>query len=374
MSAPDDLPIARAPAEPASLRRRGPRRRFRRQALAAAPAATLVVADPQAPAAAVAGAPAPVAPVAATPAPAPVAPVAATPAPTPDLPVPAGLVPLSELAPAISEISVSRRRFLGFGLAIVGGLAGAAAMSRLFPIFEEASSAPPPIVPAYDPVGKAWTFVVDSASCIGCGLCVVACKEENAVTEDGKFARTWVERHAVTADGTAYIDSPEGGMEGFPPTSTAPGAEGMAIETAFFEPRLCMQCEDPPCISVCPVSATYKTEDGIILVDPRRCIGCGYCVVACPYGARYLTPAAERAPGDAPGIADKCTWCYHRISRGSLPACVEVCPVGARKFGDRNDPDGEIATLIRERAPQPLYPEFGTRPRVLYLGPSVGEA
>ncbi|TAK00632.1 MAG: 4Fe-4S dicluster domain-containing protein [Chloroflexota bacterium] len=294
-------------------------------------------------------------------------------APSPDLPVPAELVPLADLAPAITEISVSRRRFLGFGLTLLGGIAGATALSRLVPVFEDTSSAPPPIVPAYDPVGKAWTFVVDSASCIGCGLCVVACKEENAVTEDGEFARTWVERHAV-ADGAVYVDSPDGGMDGFPATSTAPGAEGKTIESAFFEPRLCMQCEDSPCTSVCPVGATYRTEDGIILVDARRCIGCGYCVVACPYGARYLTPAAERAPNDTPGIADKCTWCYHRISRGALPACVEVCPVGARRFGDAADPESDIARLVRERSPQPLYPEFGTRPRVLYLGPSVEEA
>jgi Fe-S-cluster-containing dehydrogenase component len=96
--------------------------------------------------------------------------------------------------------------------------------------------------------------------------------------------------------------------------------------------------------------------------------------VACPYGARYLTPAGEHAPNDTPGIADKCTWCYHRISRGAQPACVEVCPVGARRFGDASEPDSEIATLVRERNPQMLHPEFGTRPRVLYLGPSVEEA
>jgi len=298
----------------------------------------------------------------------------ATPPATPSVTPPAGLVPLTEIAPAIAAISVSRRRFLGFGLAIIGGLSGAAGLSRLFPVFEDTESAPPPIIPAYDPVGKAWTFVVDSSACIGCGLCVVACKEENDVTEDARFARTWVERHAVTTDGTRYVDSPDGGIDGFPATSTAPGAEGKTVAEAFFEPRLCMQCEDSPCTAVCPVSATYKTEDGIILVDPRRCIGCGYCVVACPYGARYIAPAADRSPNDTPGVADKCTWCYHRISRGDLPACVEVCPVGARKFGDASDPKSEIATIVRERAPKPLHPEFGTRPRVLYLGPAVEEA
>jgi Fe-S-cluster-containing dehydrogenase component len=253
-------------------------------------------------------------------------------------------------------------------------LAGATALSHLFPVFAETEQSPSPIVPAWDPTGKAWTFVVDTRACIGCGLCVAACKDENGVTEEAGFARTWVERHVVAADGTAYVDSPDGGIRGFPPTSTAPGAEGKAIAQAFFEPRLCMQCEESPCTAICPVGATYRTPDGVILVDPRRCIGCGYCVVACPYGARYITPAADRAPNDAPGVADKCTWCYHRISRGLPPACVEVCPVGARRFGDATDPASEIATLVRERAPKPLHPEFGTRPRVLYLGPAVEEA
>jgi tetrathionate reductase subunit B len=109
-------------------------------------------------------------------------------------------------------------------------------------------------------------------------------------------------------------------------------------------------------------------------VDARRCIGCGYCVVACPYGARYIAPAGEDAPNGTPGVADKCTWCYHRISRGDLPACVDICPVGARKFGDAADPTSEIATIVRDRAPKPLHPEFGTRPRVLYLGPATEEA
>lgn len=289
-------------------------------------------------------------------------------------PHPAGLVPLSEMAPAITAISLSRRRFLGFGLAVIGGLGGAFGLSRLFPVFEEPESAVRPIVPAYDPARKAWTFVVDTTACIGCGLCVVACKEENDVPEEDHFARTWVERHTVTTDGARYVDSPQGGIAGFPPESTAPGTADKTVAQAYFEPRLCMQCEESPCTSVCPVGATYRTEDGIILVDPRRCIGCGFCVVACPYGARYLTPASEDAPNGTAGVADKCTWCYHRISRGSQPACVEICPVGARKFGDATDPASEIATLVRERSPQPLHPEYGTRPRVLYLGPSVQEA
>ncbi len=286
----------------------------------------------------------------------------------------AALVPLEEIAPAIVEASLSRRAFLGFGLAVAGGLAGATSLARLFPVFDDTSDAASPIVSTYDPAGKAWTFVVDTSACIGCGLCVSACKEENDVPEEAAYTRTWIERHVTTSDGELYVDSPEAGMYGFPPQSTAPGAAGKTVDAAFFEPRLCMQCEDSPCTAVCPVGATYHTEDGIILVDSRRCIGCGYCVVACPYGARYIVPAGPDAPNGTPGVADKCTWCYHRISRGAKPACVEVCPVGARRFGDANSPDSEIAALVRERNPQQLHPEYGTRPRVLYLGPAIEEA
>ena len=275
----------------------------------------------------------------------------AAPRPVEAAPADATLVPLEELAPAITAASTSRRAFLGFGLAITGGVMGAAIIARFTPVFAEEPSTATPIVPTYDPASKQWTYVVDTAACIGCGLCVAACKEENHVPEEPEYTRTWIERHTTTTDGTLYVDSPDGGIDGFPPESTAPGAAGKPVDSSFFMPRLCMQCANSPCTGVCPVGATYRTEDGVILVDARRCIGCGYCVVACPYGARYLVPAGEHAPNDTPGVADKCTWCYHRISRDQQPACVEVCPVGARKFGDAADPDSEIATLIAESGP-----------------------
>ncbi len=296
----------------------------------------------------------------------------AVPQPVAAAPGDADLVPLAELAPAISEASVSRRAFLGFGLAVTGGIVGAAALGSYFPVFADEAPAIAPIT--YDPTGKQWVYVVDTASCIGCGLCVAACKEENHVPKEPEYTRTWIERHTTTADGTVYVDSPDGGIDGFPADSTAPGAAGQPVESSFFMPRLCMQCANSPCTVVCPVGATYKTEDGVILVDARRCIGCGYCVVACPYGARYIVPAGELAPNDTPGVADKCTWCYHRITRGQQPACVEVCPVGARKFGDAADPDSEIATIMREQQPQQYRPEHGTDPRVYYLGPVTEEA
>jgi tetrathionate reductase subunit B len=304
--------------------------------------------------------------------PAETSPAETSPAGAPD---PAYLVPLDELAPAITAASTSRRVFLGFGLAIAGGLAGAAVLTRFIPIFEDPADAGNPIASTYDPKSKQWTFVVDTAACIGCGLCVAACKEENHIVEAAAYTRTWVERHTTTTDGALYVDSPNGGIDGFPTESTAPGAAGKAVKASHFQPRLCMQCAESPCTGVCPVGATYKTDDGVILVDARRCIGCGYCVVACPYGARYLVPSEADTNGERnPGIADKCTWCYHRINQGQLPACVEVCPVGARKFGDAAVENSEIARIVREQSPQQLHPEYGTKPRVLYLGPTVEEA
>ena len=129
-----------------------------------------------------------------------------------------------------------------------------------------------------------------------------------------------------------------------------------------------MQCDEPPCVSVCPVSATFKTEDGVVLVDAERCLGCGYCLVACPYGARYIVPDGEAMPAGTPGVADKCTFCYHRITRGQLPACATVCPVGARVFGDLNDPDSPIQAVIADPRARVLKPALGTQPRVYYLG------
>jgi Fe-S-cluster-containing dehydrogenase component len=155
---------------------------------------------------------------------------------------------------------------------------------------------------------------------------VEACKLENHIPEDAELNRTWVELHALTEDGTVHIESPEGGRNGFSGAGLEPVPPGAAVTAAYFVPRTCMQCENPPCTWVCPVSATYRSEDGVVFVDEKRCIGCGYCIVACPYGARYMVPAGEITPKGVSGIVDKCTFCYHRITRG-MPACADVCPV-----------------------------------------------
>jgi len=268
----------------------------------------------------------------------------------------------------LPPVPVSRRTMLKMGGAAIAGIAGSSYVfdwvSRLMGPAGRATI--DPVAAAYEPAEHRWGFVVDTTRCIGCGLCVVACKEENDVPRDEEHTRTWIERHVLRADGTVTIDAPDAGIGGF---VSEPEQESAADAVdAFFVPRLCMQCEDSPCTGVCPVGATYRTEDGVILVDAERCIGCGYCLMACPYGARYLVPAEAHTPQGVAGVADKCTFCYHRIIRGENPACVEVCPAEARRFGDLNDPDSVVSTIIRSGTTTVMRPELETQPRVHYIG------
>lgn len=276
--------------------------------------------------------------------------------------------------------TLSRRQLLKLGLAALPTLVGAGGVYRTLGAAFGPRSIDDAVFARYDAAAHRWGFVVDASACIGCGSCVVACKQENNVPMDGEHTRTWIERHTVAPDGSVTIDSPEAGIHGFvplpgastvPAASTTPAASSLPTPPApatHFVPRLCMQCEDSPCTAVCPVGATFHTADGVVLVDGDRCIGCGYCVVSCPYGARYLLPAGARTPQGVAGVADKCTFCYHRITRGLQPACVDVCPVGARIFGDLNDPSSRVSTLLRQRPSKVMRAGLGTRPRVHYLG------
>lgn len=256
--------------------------------------------------------------------------------------------------------SVDRRAFMSLaGRVVVGSIviygAPSAVMRRLGGGPPRPADAAPP---GYEVKEHEWVFIVDTAKCIGCGRCVRACKEENHVPMDPHYTRTWIERYVQTADGEWHVDSPDGGINGFASWEAQREIEGLDITKSFFLPKLCNQCEKPPCVQVCPVAATYKTGDGVVLVDRDRCIGCRYCIQACPYGARYLDPHEH--------VADKCTWCYHRITRGLKPACVEVCPVGARKFGDLRDPESDVSKWIEELRLYVLKEDLGTKPRVHY--------
>ena len=246
-------------------------------------------------------------------------------------------------------MTLSRRRVLQLGVAALPAICGARLVSgALAGSDADAVRAAGAEAPAstYDPTAHRWAFAVDTTTCIGCGRCVEACKLENHLPEDSELNRTWVELHVLAEDGSVSVSSPEGGRHGFPTEETLPAVAAATVRDAYFVPRLCMQCENPPCTWVCPVSATYRIEDGIVLVDENRCIGCGYCIVACPYGARYMVPAGDSTPKGVAGIVDKCTFCYHRITRDQLPACAEVCPVNARIFGDLNDETSPVLSLI----------------------------
>lgn len=194
---------------------------------------------------------------------------------------------------------------------------------------------------------------INVARCIGCGRCVQACKQENEVPPEPFYFRTWVERYVVQVDGEVEVESPNGGIQGF---STAVSETG--ILRTFFVPKLCNHCANPPCVQVCPVGATFSTEDGVVLVDKDYCIGCRYCIQACPYGARFLNPYSK--------TADKCTFCYHRVKRGLRPACVEVCPTQARIFGEISRRGSPLARFIRFHKIQVLKPYLNTEPKVYY--------
>lgn len=214
-----------------------------------------------------------------------------------------------------------------------------------------------PIKPApgehsdYDWTKHSWGYVIDTTHCIGCCACMRACRAENDVPQ-GVF-RTWIERYEIDAQDQVHVDAATSDDFSFKPT-------GVQTDKAFFVPKMCNHCEKSVCNQVCPVGAAYRTKDGAVLVDHGRCIGCAYCVQACPYGTRFINPKLH--------MADKCTWCYHRITKGLLPVCVQACPREARIFGDLADPKSRISTILKQKRYRVLKPEMGTHPRCFYLG------
>ncbi len=214
--------------------------------------------------------------------------------------------------------------------------------------------------------GTRWVFLVDTYKCVGCGMCVRACKLENEVPYNANVTRTWVERYIITKDGRLLADTPKGARDGFITSKVDLGRgeykeiKPEEIEKAFFVPKLCNQCENPPCVQVCPVGATYQAPDGVVLIDRKWCIGCGYCIMACPYGVRFFHPVYK--------VTEKCNFCYHRITKGLKPACVLACPFGARHIGNIKDPDDPVTKIIMKERVSVLKDEYGTKPQVYYIG------
>jgi len=195
-----------------------------------------------------------------------------------------------------------------------------------------------------------YSMVIDVRACVGCEACVAACSMENHTPYWENHFRTHIEEQI---------------------TGKYPHVR------RTFIPRLCMHCSNAPCQDVCPTGATYTTEEGVVKVDQARCIGCGYCIIACPYDARFryersFLKMAQQTFGEkiAPTKphADKCDFCLHRVRQGLQPACAETCPLHARIFGDLDDPDSEVSKLVASGLARPLRPELGTRPNVFYIG------
>ena len=205
----------------------------------------------------------------------------------------------------------------------------------------------------YDTSKHYYGIGIDINKCIGCGRCMQACKTENSVPTVPYYFRTWVERYVIKTDRTVSVNTIN--MESDEQVDVIAEKD---VLRSFFVPKLCNQCDHPPCVQVCPVGATFKTDDGVILVDSKRCIGCRYCIQACPYGARYLHPETR--------VADKCTFCYHRLVKGLLPVCVEVCPTQARVFGDMKSIASPLGRFTRMNKIHVLKPSLNTDPKVYY--------
>jgi molybdopterin-containing oxidoreductase family iron-sulfur binding subunit len=217
--------------------------------------------------------------------------------------------------------------------------------------------------------GVQFAYALDLSRCIGCRRCVYACVAENNQSRDPQLH--WIrvlqmnkEKGVDFAEANPYYQPAE-----------------VPEEEHFYMPVSCQQCEDSPCTKVCPTGATWAEKDGIVVIDYDWCIGCRYCMAACPYGARHFNwkepsiPATELNPhthylGNRPrpkGVVEKCTFCIQRTRAGRYPACVEVCPVGARKFGNLLDKDSEIRYIIENKRVLVLKAELRTLPRFFYF-------
>ena len=238
-------------------------------------------------------------------------------------------------------------------------------------------------------------YALNIQKCIGCRRCVKACVQENNQSRSEAQEMEWIrvlkmEKGSFTPEQMkkGYPDPggiQVGGNAYSPAGVTLEGEnyyqpEQVPEKGAFYMPIACMQCEKPPCVKVCPVRTTYREPDGPVVIDYNWCIGCRMCINACPYWARRFNwgtpnlPKEEMNPvthylGNRPrtkGVVEKCTWCIQRTRKGRYPACVEVCPAGARKFGNLLDPNSEVSRVLERKRVFRLKAELNTYPKFFY--------
>jgi molybdopterin-containing oxidoreductase family iron-sulfur binding subunit len=266
-------------------------------------------------------------------------------------------------------MAVDRRSFFKFAGFSVLGLAGG---TKLLSLAQDAESGLEVVArgalddsPVTEPLlGKRWAMLVDLQACRkqeGCRDCIAACDREHNVPHlgDSQEEVKWIWKE------------PFG--EAFPDQKYEHMVDDMEHEKVLV---FCNHCDNPPCTRVCPTKATWKRDDGIVMMDWHRCIGCRYCVAACPYGSRsfnwrdprpFLDQTNPEFPTRTRGVVEKCTFCDSRLSKGRLPACVEACESGCLLFGDLADPDSTVRAVLRERLAIRRKAGLGTQPQVYYL-------
>ena len=212
-------------------------------------------------------------------------------------------------------------------------------------------------------------YALDLSRCIGCRRCVTACVKENNQSRDPQIQ--WIQ--VLQMEKEKGID--------FAHSTVHYNPEKVPEKGHFYVPVACQQCRNPQCTKVCPVKATWQEPDGIVVVDYNWCIGCRYCMAACPYGARHFNWGEPNVPaeevntemhylGNRPrmkGVVEKCTFCIQRTREGKYPACVEICPVGARKFGNLLDPESEVRYILENKRVIVLKQELNTQPKFYYF-------
>jgi Fe-S-cluster-containing dehydrogenase component len=215
--------------------------------------------------------------------------------------------------------------------------------------------------------GVEFVYGLNLSRCIGCRRCVHACVEENNQSRSPEIQYIRVlemEKGSIDVEtSNHHYDAP-----------SVPNPD------KYYMPVQCHQCSNPPCVKVCPVEATWQEPDGITVIDYDWCIGCRYCAAACPYWARRFNFTEPQIPDDEinrnmaylsnrpreKGVMEKCTYCLHRTRLGQMPACLEVCPTGSRKFGNVLDPESEVAYILKHKRVYVLKEDIGTIPRFFY--------